>query len=564
MSDEVLKLLMEAVVASSLAIAVVLIMRVPLRKFFGARVAYTIWCLVPLALLAVLVPAQDVVVTVVSQTQTISAAPTEIAVAAPTSTPTSEKVSSSDFFLLLWAIGIAMCAFWFSRQQKKFIGSLGVLNPCNEKVFLSENNDQGPAVIGVLQPRIVLPSDFNQRYTREEQDLVLMHEQIHVARGDTRVNLVVALLRCLFWFNPLLHWADARFRFDQELSTDANVLSKFPSARKSYADAMLKTQMATIGLPVACHWQAHHPLKERILMLKKSSPGKMFRMLGFGLVTVLCLGGAFAAWSTQPANIIARQADASLQYEIRIDSKIDHVDLSRIKLREVPGKPVAVSNGKGVRDWSYEFTITPINADYVLVKSKILFGGVLLSEPSLKVAMKKNASIAVMTKDGSSHLTLNLVVTELRNGKPSPNAEFGDTRDALLDTDHFIQGRSGKQEIFSERQLRAQTTTAVDDDEIATPAKMLPGSVFQKHIIDGKNAGKKIVRFKVNVDEKGFVMGLDPLDNFESDSSSVIHQAVDLLMKEKYQPAIGKNGKPVPSNITVELYDNFRDIPPVN
>lgn len=562
MSADLLKLLMEATVASSLAIAVVLVLRVPLRKFFGARVAYTIWCLVPLALLAVLVPAQDVVVTVVSQAQTISAAPTQIAVAAPT--PISAKVSSSDFFLLLWAIGIALCAFWFSRQQKNFIGSLGVLNPCYEKVFLSENNDQGPAVIGVLQPRIVLPSDFNQRYTREEQGLVLMHEQIHVARGDTRVNLVVALLRCLFWFNPLLHWADGRFRFDQELSTDANVLSKFPSSRKSYADAMLKTQMATIGLPVACHWQAHHPLKERILMLKKSSPGKMFRMLGFGLVAVLCLGGAFAAWSTQPANIIARQADAGLQYEIRIDSKIDHVDLSRIKLREAPGKPVAVSNGKGERDWSYEFTIMPIDADYVMLKSKILFGGVLLSQPSLKVAIKKNASISVMTKDGSSHLTLNLVVTELRDGKPSPNAESGDTRDTLLDTDHFIQGRSGKQEIFSERQLRAKTTTAVDDDEIATPAKMLPGNVFQKHIIDGKNAGKKIVRFTVNVDEKGFVMGLDPLDNFESDSSSVIHQAVDLLMKEKYQPAIGKNGKPVPSNITVELYDNFRDIPPVN
>ena len=324
-------------------------MRVPLRKFFGARVAYTIWCLVPLALLAVLVPAQDVVVTVVSQTQTISAAPTEIAMAAPT--PTSAKVSSSDFFLLLWAIGIVMCAFWFSRQQKKFIGSLGVLNPCCEKVFLSESNDQGPAVIGVLQPRIVLPSDFNQRYTREEQDLVLMHEQIHVARGDTRVNLVVALLRCLFWFNPLLHWADARFRFDQELSTDANVLSKFPSARKSYADAMLKTQMATIGLPVACHWQAHHPLKERILMLKKSGPGKFFRVMGFSVVTVVCLASAFTAWSVQPEKIILASSDTDLLYDIRMEAKIDHVDQKPIILREVPGKEFAVSLGKKNTNW---------------------------------------------------------------------------------------------------------------------------------------------------------------------------------------------------------------------
>jgi len=101
------------------------------------------------------------------------------------------------------------------------------------------------------------------------------------------------------------------------------VLSKFPSAHKSYADAMLKTQMVGMGLPVACHWQAHHPLKERVLMLKKSTPGKLYRMLGFGLVAVLCLGGAFAAWSTQPTNIVVASAEVGLLYEIKMDVDVD-------------------------------------------------------------------------------------------------------------------------------------------------------------------------------------------------------------------------------------------------
>ena len=257
MSADVLKLLIEATIASSLAVAVVMVLRVPMRKMFGARVAYTLWCLVPLALIAVSIPAQEIVVKTVTQAAIVETSSAPIVSAMPL--PAVDY--SSDIFLLLWLAGIIACIFWFARQQQKYIGSLGVLNPCYEKVFLAENNNQGPSVIGVMQPRIVLPSDFNQRYSQEEQNLVLTHEQVHLSRGDTRINLLATLLQCVFWYNPLLHWAGGRFRFDQELSADANVLSKFPSSRKPYADAMLKTQMASFGLPVTCHWQAHHPLK---------------------------------------------------------------------------------------------------------------------------------------------------------------------------------------------------------------------------------------------------------------------------------------------------------------
>jgi len=230
MSDDLLKLLIETTIASSFAIAVVLVLRGPLRQFFGARVAYTLWGLIPLALIAVLIPARDVVVTTVIQPTTASASASASAVPVLTATAVQASDDPVNLVLVLWIAGIVFCAFWFARQQQKFIGSLGALNLCYEKVFLAENNSHGPAVIGVVQPRIVLPSDFNLRYSREEQNLVLTHEQIHLERGDTRINLFAAALRCLFWFNPLLHWADGRFLFDQELSTDANVLSKFPAA----------------------------------------------------------------------------------------------------------------------------------------------------------------------------------------------------------------------------------------------------------------------------------------------------------------------------------------------
>ena len=56
-SAELLGTLIEATLAVSAAVALVLLLRRRLREAFGARVAYAAWWLVPAALVAVLLPA---------------------------------------------------------------------------------------------------------------------------------------------------------------------------------------------------------------------------------------------------------------------------------------------------------------------------------------------------------------------------------------------------------------------------------------------------------------------------------------------------------------------------
>ena len=63
----------------------------------------------------------------------------------------------------------------------------------------------GPAVVGVLRPRIVTPGDFEGAYSPQERRLVLAHEATHIARQDSRINAMAALVRCLNWFNPADH-----------------------------------------------------------------------------------------------------------------------------------------------------------------------------------------------------------------------------------------------------------------------------------------------------------------------------------------------------------------------
>lgn len=104
----------------------------------------------------------------------------------------------------------------------------------------------------------------------------------------------------MFWFNPLLHVAVRRFRHDQELACDADVLARHPNARRAYADAMLKTQLAVPGLPVGCHWQSSQSLKERILMLKKPQPGALRRRGGIVAVAVVLAASSYGVWALQP------------------------------------------------------------------------------------------------------------------------------------------------------------------------------------------------------------------------------------------------------------------------
>ncbi len=199
----------------------------------------------------------------------------------------------------------------FSRQQRRFVRGLGTLSPIGADIAIARTTVGCPALVGAWRPRIVLPADFEQRYSGDERVLILAHERNHRVRGDAQINALAALMRSVFWFNPLIHFAAPRLRFDQELACDANVLARFPKARRNYADAMLKTQLAGMGLPIGCYWQATHPLKERIAMLKQPLPGRVRGALGMALATALIAGGTYVAWAAQPARHVVTSSGAT-------------------------------------------------------------------------------------------------------------------------------------------------------------------------------------------------------------------------------------------------------------
>ena len=302
-AEALLRWLSDATLATSVALLLVLALRRPLRRTFGARLAYAAWALVPLAMLAASLPRPHPG-TALSQALLVLWPDVLVGAAVPVA-PTGAAGAAGmpfDWPLLLamaWGAGALLFALRLLRQQHRFVAGLGALHARDDGTWAGDAA-HGPAVVGAWRPRIVLPRDFDERYPPPQAALVIAHERAHVRRGDVPATLAASALRCLQWFNPMLHLAADRFRLDQELACDATVLAGHPDARRSYADAMLNTQLAVPGLPVGCHWQSSQSLKERILMLKHPQPGARRRRTGALVLCAVLSASSYAAWALRP------------------------------------------------------------------------------------------------------------------------------------------------------------------------------------------------------------------------------------------------------------------------
>jgi beta-lactamase regulating signal transducer with metallopeptidase domain len=304
MSADLLLLVARGMIAASAAIALVLALRGWARSVFGARVAYGFWLLVPAAAIASYLPAR--VVHLPGQSDAIAASATAsdaIAVAPAVADVAAVSTALPDIAaiaLFVWLSGVVFSVLLVTLDQSRALSRLKLRR--DGHIYRADCGSIGPAVVGVFAPRVVVPSDFEQRYSETERTLVLAHEHAHLHARDAQINGLAALAQCLNWFNPLFYWARAALRVDQELACDERVMASHASERRTYAEAMLKTQLAARAIPLGCQWPAlgAQPLKERITMLRRPNTTPAMRALGVISCLALIGGAGLAAWAAQP------------------------------------------------------------------------------------------------------------------------------------------------------------------------------------------------------------------------------------------------------------------------
>lgn len=399
MSASAIDLLARLTAAISFAIVLALLLRPLVRSRFGAGAAYQLWLVVPSALMAALLPAIAIKPVVVLPSLALLPLP-----AIPGPIPAQQLVDGIDLAIAAWAAGACVTLALFVIAHRRYLRRLGALHQQGD-LFIAGSALEGPVLLGLWRPKVVLPADFSTRYSDAEQALIIAHEQQHARRRDPLANTLIAALQCVFWFNPLLHFAAGRCRFDQELACDADVLAADVSQRQAYASAMLKTQFSGAPALATCHWQSTHPLKERIMNLKQSTPSRTRRYAGRLAVAVLA-GACMLATVAVRANTSAK-AD---KYEIS-------VRFAEGEGNTVAGLPVSAGedialNWKqpGAAGWEGVFRIEPASDQAVFVRMNITQDNGELITPTLMLKLGENGAVKATDKDGKPTFAVGLTV----------------------------------------------------------------------------------------------------------------------------------------------------------
>lgn len=127
--------------------------------------------------------------------------------------------------------------------------TLGISTPIAVRIgkhtTIHKNGHEGPLVTGTLKPVIILPAEFHQTYTRNEQYMTLLHECMHVKRRDLASSFIALAFRAMNWANPLVHMAWGAFRADQEAACDESVLRHLHKVRNDQTIASKNDEQAT-------------------------------------------------------------------------------------------------------------------------------------------------------------------------------------------------------------------------------------------------------------------------------------------------------------------------------
>jgi beta-lactamase regulating signal transducer with metallopeptidase domain len=104
-----------------------------------------------------------------------------------------------------------------------------------------------PMLLGTLEPKIVLPESLLENLDAEKLRMVLAHELVHWRRYDTWVGWLQVFVQGLFWFHPLVWFANARIRHERECATDETVLREAAESRDGYGETIIRVLTSARG-----------------------------------------------------------------------------------------------------------------------------------------------------------------------------------------------------------------------------------------------------------------------------------------------------------------------------
>lgn len=284
--------LKEILLASALLMGFVLVARRPVALWAGPKLSYALWLL---PLVRILMPPLPVGgMTFLDLFAAITPQASHMDSPQPRLSDVQLSMGSQHWeglLVLAWLGGAVIYLLFQLLRYRSFLQVLVAAKTGADfeietvRVWTSAAA-QGPLAVGVLRPQVVLPADFHNRFGEAERELVLAHELMHHRRGDLVSNMAALVLLSLQWFNPIAHIAFRRFRDDQELACDADVIAaKGVASRYDYGRVLAKAACQRNSWPL-CTLKPAEVLKVRLKSLAQGYEGGQRRLAGVAIFTV--------------------------------------------------------------------------------------------------------------------------------------------------------------------------------------------------------------------------------------------------------------------------------------
>ncbi len=202
-----------------------------------------------------------------------------------------------------------------------------------------------PAITGFFRPTLLVPTGFAHSLEPAEMRYVFLHELGHLVRGDVQVNVLLAVIQAVHWFNPLLWWAFRQMRADRELACDALVLARVDIREGGgYGETLLKLmgrfRPGRRGVGLVGILENHRALKARIERIAAFSAAS--RAWSFaGAAVILGLSVFFLTAAKNPKSAAANFEAPALPEDPAVGRICDRhgVLLAEYRIDDSTGKP---------------------------------------------------------------------------------------------------------------------------------------------------------------------------------------------------------------------------------
>lgn len=411
-------------------IALVLVLRRPVTRWFGAPAAYALWILPmlrlflpPIELPAWLAPAKEVTpeaseAAATPLVLTFDAAAPAAVEAAPVEETTSliatlSALPLTEIALTAWLGGGAVFLFlrfnaYFRLRDELTRDAVEVgttKGPLGTIRLIETPNTNGPLAFGVMEPVIALPPGFMASVDRDARDLALAHELEHHRGHDLLINILAQPLFALHWFNPLGRYGWLALRRDQEAACDARVMANasrderaiYAKVIASFAAAPDAAPKIALTAPMACPVLGDKSIIQRLRNLKMNDDASNTKsrkmasrlMLGTAVLALPLTASVTYAESLVPAPLAPPAATA-------IAPAAPTAPLVTALAQAAPEAPEAPEAPKPTEAREVEREVTIITVDPDTGKTKTLeFEGEDSELATLKV---KGKDVIVMRK----------------------------------------------------------------------------------------------------------------------------------------------------------------------